>query len=107
MSVGNELAVPRTPLDPGRRSFISATYDRRAGTVTPSQEGSSHWLTSLARANALIIVPEAVINLAAGERPICLNCRHNPVPGPQCVAGDCPRVRAVRDWGPAAAYAGY
>jgi molybdopterin molybdotransferase len=50
----------------GKASFISAVLDPAAGTVTPAGE-SAHHLTALARANALIVVPSAVTEMAQGE----------------------------------------
>jgi molybdopterin molybdotransferase len=54
----------RSPAD--RRSFISGILDYQAGTVTPAPGRSAHQLTALARANALIIVPEEVTVLPEG-----------------------------------------
>jgi molybdopterin molybdotransferase len=60
------LAGPvRSPA--GRRSFLRGRLDREAGTVAPVSGQSSHQLASLARADALIIVPEHVTELAAGQ----------------------------------------
>jgi molybdopterin molybdotransferase len=66
------LTVPaRSPL--GKRSFLRGTLDRPAGQdaratqVTPVSGQASHQLASLARANALIVVPEQVTELVAGE----------------------------------------
>jgi molybdopterin molybdotransferase len=50
----------------GRRSFLRGMLDPDAGTITPVSGQASHQLASLARANALIIVPEAVTELAEG-----------------------------------------
>ena len=50
----------------GRRSFLRGMLDADAGTVTPVSGQASHQLASLARANALIIVPEPVTELAEG-----------------------------------------
>jgi molybdopterin molybdotransferase len=50
----------------GRRSFLRGVRDRQAGTVTPLTGQSSHQIASLARADALIIVPEPVTSLPAG-----------------------------------------
>jgi molybdopterin molybdotransferase len=57
----------------GKRSFLRGILDHPAGQgpramqVTPVSGQASHQLASLARANALIIVPEQVTELAAGE----------------------------------------
>jgi molybdopterin molybdotransferase len=50
----------------GRRSFLRGTLDAAAGTVAPVSGQGSHQLASLARANALIIVPEAITGLPEG-----------------------------------------
>ena len=50
----------------GRRSFLRGMLDHSAGTVAPVSGQASHQLASLARANALIIVPEPVTELAEG-----------------------------------------
>jgi molybdopterin molybdotransferase len=50
----------------GRRSFLRGTLDAAAGTVAPVSGQGSHQLASLARANALISVPEAVTGLPEG-----------------------------------------
>jgi len=60
-----ELAGPvRSPA--GRRSYLRGVLDASSGTVAPVSGQSSHQLASLARANALIIVPEPVTGLPAG-----------------------------------------
>jgi molybdopterin molybdotransferase len=51
----------------GRRSFLRGILDRSAGTVTPVSGQASHQLASLARANALVIVPEPVSELPEGS----------------------------------------
>jgi molybdopterin molybdotransferase len=54
----------------GKRSFLRGILDRQAGAVaqvTPVTGQASHQLASLARANALIVVPEEVTTLAAGD----------------------------------------
>jgi molybdopterin molybdotransferase len=51
----------------GKRSFLRGILDRQAGEVTPVSGQASHQLASLARANALIVVPEQVTALAAGD----------------------------------------
>jgi molybdopterin molybdotransferase len=58
----------RSPAD--KRSFLRGILDQQAGgvaQVTPVSGQMSNQLASLARANALIIVPEAVTALPAGE----------------------------------------
>jgi molybdopterin molybdotransferase len=60
------LAGPvRSPAE--RRSFLRGALDGPAGLVTPVSGQASHQLASLARANALIIVPEHITSLDAGE----------------------------------------
>jgi molybdopterin molybdotransferase len=51
----------------GRRSFLRGILDRESGTITPVSGQASHQLASLARANALIIVPETVTALPEGS----------------------------------------
>jgi molybdopterin molybdotransferase len=61
-----ELTEPvRSP--PGRRSFLRGVLDRAAGRVTPFTGQGSHQVATLGKANALVIVPEWVVQLAAGE----------------------------------------
>jgi molybdopterin molybdotransferase len=60
-------APARSPAN--KRSFLRGILDQRAGQVaqvTPVAGQASHQLASLALANALIIVPEAVTALEAG-----------------------------------------
>ena len=60
------LAAPlRSP--PDKRSFLRGVLDHDAGTVAPVSGQSSHQLAALARANALIIVPEQVTEVAPGS----------------------------------------
>jgi molybdopterin molybdotransferase len=59
------LAAPvRSPA--GRRSYLRGILDSSAGTVAPVSGQSSHQLAALARANALIIVPESVTEMPEG-----------------------------------------
>ena len=61
-----ELASPvRSPQ--GRRSFLRGVLSADGATVTPLTGQGSHQLGALARANALIVVPEEVASMAAGE----------------------------------------
>jgi molybdopterin molybdotransferase len=55
----------RSPAE--KRSFLRAVLDGPAGLVTPVSGQASHQLASLAKANALVIVPEQVTSLDAGE----------------------------------------
>ena len=50
-----------------KRSFLRGVLDGPAGLVTPVSGQASHQLASLAKANALVIVPEQVTSLDAGE----------------------------------------
>jgi molybdopterin molybdotransferase len=54
----------RSPAE--KRSFLRGVLDHTAGEVTPATGQMSHQIASLARANALVIVPEEVTALAAG-----------------------------------------
>jgi molybdopterin molybdotransferase len=59
------LTAPvRSPAE--KRSFLRGVLDGEAGLVTPVSGQASHQLASLARANALVIVPEHVTSLDAG-----------------------------------------
>ena len=51
----------------GRRSYLRGVLDISAGTVTPASGQMSHQLASLASANALIVVPEEVTAMGAGD----------------------------------------
>ena len=51
----------------GRRSYLRGVLDDARETVVPLTGQSSHQLAALAQANALIIVPEDVTRLEAGE----------------------------------------
>jgi len=51
----------------GRRSFLRGVLDRAGGTVAPLSGQGSHQVATLGRANALIIVPETVTALTAGD----------------------------------------
>jgi molybdopterin molybdotransferase len=55
----------RSPAD--KRSFLRGVLDGEAGLVTPVSGQASHQLASLAKANALVVVPESVTSLAAGD----------------------------------------
>jgi len=61
-----ELTGPlRSPR--GRRSFLRGVLDRPAGQVAPLTGQGSHQVATLGKANALIIVPEGTVQMAAGE----------------------------------------
>jgi molybdopterin molybdotransferase len=51
----------------GKRSYQRGVLDMAAGTVTPLTGQGSHQLGALALANALIVVPEIVVSMEAGE----------------------------------------
>jgi molybdopterin molybdotransferase len=55
----------RSPRD--KRSFLRGVLDPETSQVTPVTGQASHQLASLARANALIVVPEHVTALATGQ----------------------------------------
>ena len=64
--VSVEVTGPlRSP--PGRRSYLRGVLDRGTGTITPLTGQGSHQVATLGKANALIIVPEWVVQMAAGE----------------------------------------
>jgi molybdopterin molybdotransferase len=50
-----------------KRSYLRGVLDPAAGTVTPLTGQGSHQLGALALANALIVVPEPVTSMEAGE----------------------------------------
>jgi molybdopterin molybdotransferase len=59
------LAAPiRSPA--GRRSYLRGILDSATGTVAPVSGQSSHQLAALAKANALIVVPEPVTEMSEG-----------------------------------------
>ncbi|MBV9207390.1 MAG: molybdopterin molybdotransferase MoeA, partial [Actinobacteria bacterium] len=65
-AVQAELTGPlRSP--PGKRSFLRGVLDRPRGRVTPLTGQGSHQVATLGQANALIVVPEPVAQMAAGE----------------------------------------
>jgi len=51
----------------GKRSYLRGALDMAAGTVTPLTGQGSHQLGALALANALIVLPEKVVSMEAGE----------------------------------------
>ena len=61
-----ELTAPlRSPA--GRRSFLRGVLDRASGTVESLTGQGSHQIATLGRANALVVVPERVVQMAAGD----------------------------------------
>ena len=61
-----ELTGPlRSP--PGRRSFLRGLLDRGRGLIAPLTGQGSHHIATLGKANALIIVPEWVVQMAEGD----------------------------------------
>jgi molybdopterin molybdotransferase len=65
-TVRAEVTAPlRSP--PGRRSFLRGVLDRSSGRVTPLTGQGSHQVATLGKANALIVVPEWAVKVAAGE----------------------------------------
>jgi molybdopterin molybdotransferase len=51
----------------GRRSFMRGVLDRSRGQVTPLTGQESHQVATLGKANALVVVPEWVVQLDEGE----------------------------------------
>ncbi|MFE9398725.1 gephyrin-like molybdotransferase Glp [Streptomyces flavidovirens] len=51
---------------PGKRQFLRGTYDEESGTVTPVGGAGSHLIAALARADALITVPEDTTEVEPG-----------------------------------------
>jgi molybdopterin molybdotransferase len=51
----------------GRRSYLRGILDISSRTITPASGQMSHQLASLARANALAIVPETVTAMQSGD----------------------------------------
>src|SRR6185437_9587996 len=64
--VGRARLAGRVTSPGGRRSFLRGILDRGAGVVTPVTGQGSHQIASLAKADVLIVVPEAETELAAG-----------------------------------------
>ena len=52
---------------PSRRSFLRGVLDRTAGRVDPLTGQGSHQVATLGKANALIVMPEWMVQLNAGE----------------------------------------
>jgi molybdopterin molybdotransferase len=50
----------------GRRQFLRGSYDAEAGEVAPVGGSGSHLIAALARADALIVVPESVTSVEPG-----------------------------------------
>ncbi|WP_028810921.1 gephyrin-like molybdotransferase Glp [Streptomyces flavidovirens] len=50
----------------GKRQFLRGTYDEESGTVTPVGGAGSHLIAALARADALITVPEDTTEVEPG-----------------------------------------
>jgi molybdopterin molybdotransferase len=71
----------------GKRTFIGAVHEPEAGLVTPLSERSTHNLAVLARANALIIVPDETTALAAGDPVDVMRLPCDPRAGPEPAAG--------------------
>src|SRR5690349_16507275 len=51
----------------GRRSFLRGVLDRASGTVEPLTGQGSHQIATLGKANALVVVPEQVVQMAEGD----------------------------------------
>ncbi|HEX4255575.1 MAG TPA: gephyrin-like molybdotransferase Glp [Streptosporangiaceae bacterium] len=52
---------------PGRRSYLRGVLNAAEGTVVPLTGQGSHQIATLGRANALIVVPEWVVQLNEGD----------------------------------------
>jgi molybdopterin molybdotransferase len=52
---------------PNKRSFLRGVLDQAAGTVTPLSGQGSHQVATLGRANALIVVPEWIVQMREGD----------------------------------------
>ena len=52
---------------PGRRSFLRGVLDRSRGLITPLTGQGSHQVATLGKANALVVVPEWVAQMAEGD----------------------------------------
>ena len=52
---------------PGRRSYLRGVLNRTDGTVEPLPGQGSHQVATLGRANALILVPEWVVQMKEGD----------------------------------------
>jgi molybdopterin molybdotransferase len=65
-TVRAELTGPlRSPA--GRRSFLRGVLDRATGQVTPLTGQGSHQIATLGKANALVVVPEWVVQMSEGD----------------------------------------
>jgi len=51
----------------GRRSFLRGVLDRASGVVEPLTGQGSHQIATLGKANALVVVPERVVQMAEGD----------------------------------------
>jgi molybdopterin molybdotransferase len=61
-----QLSSPlRSPA--GRRSFLRGVLDRASGVVEPLTGQGSHQIATLGKANALVVVPELVMQMAKGD----------------------------------------
>ena len=61
-----ELTGPlRSP--PGRRSFLRGVLDQARKRVTPLTGQGSHQIATLGKANALVVVPERVVQMSEGD----------------------------------------
>ena len=52
---------------PNKRSYLRGVLDQAAGTVTPLTGQGSHQVATLGRANALIVVPEWIVQMREGD----------------------------------------
>lgn len=63
-----ECTEPLASSPKGKRQFLRGSHDPETGKVTPVGGTGSHLIKALAHANALIIVPEDVTEVAAGDK---------------------------------------
>jgi molybdopterin molybdotransferase len=63
------VTVTRRVRSDGRESYVRAVVEKVNGeySAAPTGRQGSHMMTSLARANALIIIPEGVREVSAGS----------------------------------------
>ena len=68
LPIGQAILAGAVRSPEGRRSFLRGVLDAEAGRVVPLIGQGSHQLGVLARANALIVVPEQTVRMEKGEQ---------------------------------------
>jgi len=68
LPIGQAILAGAVRSPEGRRSFLRGVLDAEAGRVVPLIGQASHQLGVLARANALIVVPEQTVRMEKGEQ---------------------------------------